>query len=117
MHMRLRILGGWMLVILLGGCAGEKRWEIVAENKSDTPCTLTVLSGDTGNRKSHIDNLAKGKVVLLEVGQPLTKIHTIKVVCGKYEEELQPGITLTPGKRFLIVVKPDGQLETLVSEK
>ncbi len=102
---------------LLAGCQGSpaRQWEIVAENQSDVPCTVAVDLGP-GNG-ARVDALTKGKPHILLFGSTKLVIRSAKVVRGKEEQELKPDVEVPAGKRYFIVVAPDGKATASVVDR
>jgi len=106
------------LAVVLPGCGGGQReWEVTVENQGKVPCSFFVTLGADGSSKANVDDVAKGKPVVLIAGSGDTIVHTIKVVCGTDEQVLTPDAKLLSGKRYAIVVNPDGKVATSVLDK
>ena len=106
-------------LLCLLGCqkAGERKWEIVAENRSDAPCTISVdLGGGTFNG-AQVDDLSQGKRWVLLSATPKVIVRSAKVVRKGQEEEVKPNIEVPVGKRYLILVTADGKLSTSIVDQ
>lgn len=121
---------GLMVVVFatglaLAGCGGPLQWEVTAENQSDGPCSFFVTLGSDGNghanveSESHanVENVGQGETLALISGNTNTVVKSVKVMRGDEEQSLTPNTELPIGKRFAIVVRPDGRVETSVSDR
>ena len=52
------IVRATLIALATLGC-GQDRWEITAENKSDSPCSIAVAMGADGSRTARVDNFSK----------------------------------------------------------
>ena len=107
-----------LLIVILSmsmfvGCRGRE-WQIAVENQSDVPCTFILDFGN--NNPTHIDNMAKGGPDVLQAGSIKQTVMSIKVIRGTDVQEFKSPIELTPGKKLLIGVGPDGKLNTSLTE-
>jgi hypothetical protein len=110
------ILVLWTVVFLSGCSSSHRQWEITVENKSDVPCSFFITMGD-GHSKAEVEDVAKGKVVSLIVGDAKTTVQSVRVVRGKDEKTLNPNIDIPAGKRYAIVVNADGKVETAIADR
>lgn len=104
-------LGVSAAFLVLQGCnRTQQQWEITVENKSDVPSSFFItLGAGSGNVK--IEDVDKGKVHSLIVGDRNTVVESIRVVRGKDEQNLNPKAELPVGKRYAIVVGTNGKVE------
>jgi hypothetical protein len=107
-----------ILTVPIPACSGQREWEITAENKADAACSIVVthtIGGGNGNAK--VDDLGKGKTIVLVGGSGETTVQTVKVVRGNEEQTITPNQKLIAGKRFVIVVGIDGKASTSLADR
>ncbi len=104
-----------VFLLTMTGCGGGGQWEITAENKSDSPVSIFVATGDDGASVASTEGLGYCQPVTLIVGDIPTTLQSVKVVKGKDEQELVPGIKLYGGQRYSIVVNAEGKAEGTVA--
>ena len=105
--------------LLLFGCeqAAKRKWEIVAENQSNAPCTVSVdLGGGTFN-DARVNDLPQGKRWVLLSAVPKVVIRSVKVVCRQQEQEIKPDVELPVGKQYLIQVAVDGRVSASIVDQ
>ena len=106
------------VLFILAGCSGESRkWEIAAENRSDSPCSVAISYGEDGSRSARVDPLSKGPPQVLVAEAIETPLRSVTVKVGKDEQVLKPDVRLTGGKRYTVVVAADGKASVVTSDK
>lgn len=113
----LSVLTAAILFVAVPGCSDQREWEVTVENKSAVPCSFAVTLGADGDSKANVDAVTKGDVIKLIGGSGETVVHTVMVVRDRDEQFLTPDAKLVGGKRYAIVVEPDGKLATSIANK
>lgn len=114
----IRLLIVVLMSLALTGCGGTSaEWLVTAENQSDVPCSFFITLGSNAKTETNVENVEKGKTLPLIAGDTKTVVQSVKVVRGDKEETLTPKTELPIGKRFAIIVKADGKVETSVTDR
>lgn len=104
--------------ITLAGCGGgSQKWELSVENKSDAPCSFSVVFGPEGSAKAAIQDVAKGESHSLIEGDATTRVQSISVTSGKGKVDLTPDIELPVGNRCHIVYGADRKIQITLTDR
>jgi hypothetical protein len=104
-------------VVTTSGCGTSDRWEITAENKSDSPCSIVIEMGKYGDRTARVDNFFSRtpEVLIAEPGPML--IRSITVKRGNDVQIIKPQVEMAAGRRMAIVVGTYGEVAAPISQK
>ena len=126
---RQRVIRSWLttwlpfVLLLVGttlatvGC-GPKQWEISVVNNGKAPCGVAVdLGTETSKSNARIDTVAPGETVKLLVSKGETNLKTITLTLGGKPSDFEVNRKIVVGNKVLIEVKPDGEIDSVVSSR
>jgi hypothetical protein len=106
------------LLLSFAGCGGESEtWEIVVENRADSPCDIAITYGKDGGRRASVDQVLKGKPHSMVAEPYENPLVSVTVTVGNDVQVPKPDLMLTAGKRYSVIVAADGKATVTVSYK
>ena len=105
--------------LLLSGCENSQqpKWEIVADNQSDSACTVSLELAGGSYTEAKVDDLAAGKKRVVLSGVPKVIVRVVKIVHNGQSQAVKRNIEIPTGKRFLVLISADGKLNTSLTDQ